>query len=192
MLVKAMKLQNKEGITVHFNKNISKDDNEIRIAFYANVGYCIEISQMLEYNLRKLICYYKSVNEIEKSEITKDNVEKICKFYDNFYEKTYKERFTLGRLTKELKKVQVIDSKILDNFDKINKYRIQVVHMIFQNNIIVNKFKDSKYVLDYNQNHLIPMINITEANNDFVIKMINMYKESLREYKEQVGVAIPQ
>jgi|SRR5690554_4478339 len=185
-----METDNKEKITVQFNTNISEDDTDIRIAFYANIGFFIEIAQMLEFNLRKLICYYKSVTEIEESEITRKNVERICKSYDDYYDKTYKDKYTLGKLTKELRKVQVIDSKILDKFDEINNYRIQVVHMIFQNNIIVDKLKDSKYVLDYNQNRLIPMINITDETNEFVIKTINTYKETLREYKAQVGIDI--
>ncbi|HHX66861.1 MAG TPA: hypothetical protein GX708_02250 [Gallicola sp.] len=185
-----METESKEKITIQYNLDISKDDNYIRIAFYANIGFFIEIAQMLEFNLRKLICYYKSVTEIEASEITKENVEKICKSYDNYYDKTYKDKYTLGKLTKELRKIQVIDPKILDKFDEINNYRIKVVHMIFQNNVIVDKFKDSKYVLEYNQNRLIPMINITNATNKFVIEMINTFKESLREYKTQVGIAI--
>jgi len=185
-----METDNKEKITVQFNTNISEDDTDIRIAFYANIGFFIELAQMLEFNLRKLICYYKSVTEIEESEITRKNVERICKSYDDYYDKTYKDKYTLGKLTKELRKVQVIDSKILDKFDEINNYRIQVVHMIFQNNIIVDKLKDSKYVLDYNQNRLIPMINITDETNEFVIKTINTYKETLREYKAQVGIDI--
>ena len=187
--VKAMETKSKEIVTVQFNSDISRDNTEIRIAFYANIGFFIEISQMLEFNLRKLICYYKSVTEIEATEITKENVEKTCKSYDEYYDKTYKDKYTLGKLTKELRKVQVIDSKILDKFDEINNYRIQVVHMIFQNNIVVEKLKDSKYVLEYNQNRLIPMINITDVTNMFVIQMINTYKESLREYKTQVGIA---
>jgi len=184
-----METKSKEIVTVQFNSDISRDNTEIRIAFYANIGFFIEISQMLEFNLRKLICYYKSVTEIEATEITKENVEKTCKSYDEYYDKTYKDKYTLGKLTKELRKVQVIDSKILDKFDEINNYRIQVVHMIFQNNIVVDKLKDSKYVLEYNQNRLIPMINITDVTNKFVIQMINTYKESLREYKTQVGIA---
>lgn len=185
-----MDINGNEQVTVLFNSNISKENNEIRNAFYANIGFFIEIAQMLEFNLRKLICYYKSVTEIEATEITKENVEKICKSYDDYYDETYKAKYTLGRLTKELRKVQVIVSKILDKFDEINNYRIQVVHMIFQNNIIVDKLKDSKFVLSYNQDRLIPMIKITETTNNFVIQMINTYKESLRDYKTQVGIAI--
>ena len=175
-----METDNKEKITVQFNTNISEDDTDIRIAFYANIGFFIEIAQMLEFNLRKLICYHKSVTEIEATEITKENVEKICKSYDDYYDETYKAKHTLGRLTEGLRKVQVIDSKILDRFSEINKYRNQVVHMIFQNNIIVDKLKSSIYVFDYNQNRLIPMIKITEATNNFVIQMINSLKKSLQ------------
>lgn len=185
-----METKSKEIVTVHLNSGISRDNTEIRIAFYANIGFFIEIAQMIEMNLRKLICYYKSVTEIEATEITSENVEKIVKLYDDYYDKTFKDKYTLGKLTKELIKVQVIDSKILDMFDEINKYRIQVVHMIFQNNIIVKKLEDSKYVLEYNQNRLIPMINLANETNKFVIQMINTYKESLREYKTQVVISM--
>ena len=36
--------------------------------FYTNIGFFIEVAQMLEFNLRKLICYELSVKEIEKYE----------------------------------------------------------------------------------------------------------------------------
>lgn len=34
-----MNIDCNKTITVQFNSNISKDNNEIRIAFYANVGF---------------------------------------------------------------------------------------------------------------------------------------------------------
>ena len=52
--------------TIQVDNNISTDDQEIRIAFYSNIGFFIEVAQMLEYNLRKLLCYHKSVTEIEE------------------------------------------------------------------------------------------------------------------------------
>lgn len=54
-------------LTIQFNSDIAEDDSNIRIAFYANIGFFIEIVQMLEFNLRKLICYHNSVTEIEKN-----------------------------------------------------------------------------------------------------------------------------
>ena len=36
--------------------------------FYTNIGFFIEVAQILEFNLRKLICYELSVKGIEKYE----------------------------------------------------------------------------------------------------------------------------
>ena len=55
-----------KDIQIQFNSDISKDNTEVRIAFYTNIGFFIEVAQMLEFNLRKLICYELSVKEIEK------------------------------------------------------------------------------------------------------------------------------
>ena len=71
-----------KDIQIQFNSDISKDNTEVRIAFYTNIGFFIEVAQMLEFNLRKLICYELSVKEIEKEDLTKDNVSKICQKYD--------------------------------------------------------------------------------------------------------------
>ena len=127
-------------LTIQFNSDIAEGDSNARIAFYANIGFFIEIVQMLEFNLRKLICYHNSVTEIETEEITQERVKKICDDNDKYYIKTYKDKFTLGRLTKELRNLDILQLDVLDVFDEINEYRILVVHKIFQNNIIVDNF----------------------------------------------------
>lgn len=38
---------------VQFNSDIAKDSTETRIAFYANIGFFIEVVQMPKFNLRK-------------------------------------------------------------------------------------------------------------------------------------------
>lgn len=67
-----------ENITIQFDSDISKDNTEIRIAFYSNIGFFLEVAQMLEFNLRKLLCYELSVKEIEKEGLTKEFVSNIC------------------------------------------------------------------------------------------------------------------
>ena len=57
-----------KDIQIQFNSDISKDNTEVRIAFYTNIGFFIEVAQILEFNLRKLICYELSVKEIEKED----------------------------------------------------------------------------------------------------------------------------
>lgn len=177
-------------LKIQFNSEIAEGDPNERVAFYANIGFFIEIAQMLEFNLRKLICYHNSVTEIEKGEITKERIKKICEENDEYYIKTYKDKFTLGKLTKELKNLSILQSNVLDNFDEINEYRILVVHKIFQNNIVVNKFKDAKYVMEYTNQRLLPMIEKATAINKMVIKVIEAYKEDLHKYKNDVGIVV--
>lgn len=59
-----------QSIPIQFNSEIAKDNEEVRIAFYANTGFFIEVAQMLEFNLRKLLCYERSVKEIGREGIT--------------------------------------------------------------------------------------------------------------------------
>lgn len=177
-------------LKIQFNSEIAEGDPNVRVAFYANIGFFIEIAQMLEFNLRKLICYHNSVTEIEKEEITKERLKKICEENDEYYIKTYKDKFTLGRLTKELRNLSILQSNVLDNFDEINEYRILVVHKIFQNNIVVDKFKDAKYVMEYTNQRLLPMIEKVTAINKMVIKVIEAYKEDLHKYKNDVGIVV--
>ena len=66
-----------EKISIQFNSDISKDSTETRIAFYTNIGFFIEVAQMFEFNLRKLLCYESSVKEIEKDGLSKESVTKI-------------------------------------------------------------------------------------------------------------------
>lgn len=73
-----------ETVKLFYNSNIAKGSSETRISFYVNIGFFIELAQMLEYNLRKLLCFKLSVKEIEDGDITKEKIEEICKKYDFF------------------------------------------------------------------------------------------------------------
>lgn len=170
--------------TISVDSDISKDDEQIRIAFYASIGYFIQVAQMLEYNLRKLICYAKSVSEIESGEITKGRVAEIHKKYDEYYLRTYKDKFTLGKLKDEVAKLNIFQPDAIALFKEINDYRAKVVHMIFQNNVICREFERSDKVLDYTTKRLVPMSDKTEVINKLVIKCIEDYREDLREYEK--------
>lgn len=168
--------------TILTDSGISKDNEHVRIALYANIGYFIQVVQMLEFNLRKLICYMKSVNEIKIGPITKERVDEIHKKYDEYYLKTYKKKFTLGKLKDELAKLNVFDSEAIECFEEINDYRIKVVHTIFQNNVVTNVFESTDNVLEYMMQRLVPMSNKTEELNKFVIKTITSYRDEFRKY----------
>jgi hypothetical protein len=170
-------------MTILTDSKISKDDEQIRVGLYANIGYFIHIAQMLEYNLRKLICYVKSVEEIESSEITKERVDEIHKKYDEYYLSTYKEKFTLGKLKNEVSKLNLLKPEVIAILKEINDYRTKIVHMIFQNNIICNELEQSDKVLDYIMQRLVPMSNKVTETNTFVLKCIDTFQEDFRKYK---------
>lgn len=73
---------------------------------------------------------------------------------------------------------------------EINDYRVLIVHKIFQNNLISNKLNSAKNVQDYIDMRLLPMINKANEVNKCIIKIINLYREDLRDYKKQVGIKI--
>jgi hypothetical protein len=170
-------------MTILTDEKISKDDEQVRIGLYANIGYFIHIAQMLEYNLRKLICYVKSVEEIESGEITKERVDEVHKKYDEYYLSTYKNKFTLGKLKDEITKLNMLKPEVIATFKEINDYRTKVVHMIFQNNIACNELEQSDKVLDYIMKRLVPMSNKVTETNSFVLKCIEAYQEDFRKYK---------
>ena len=176
-------------LTIQTDSSIADGDSNTRVAFYTAIGFFVEIAQMLEFNLRRLICYHKSVSEIEEGEITKDRVESVCSKYDKYYIDTYKAKFTLGRLTKELRNSSILKSDVFDVFDEINEYRITVVHKIFQNNIVVDKFREPSFVKDYISHRLEPMTEKVILMNQLVIKIIGEYQEDLHSYKSSVGIS---
>ena len=174
--------------TIQFDSNIAQGNSNIRVAFYANIGFLIEVVQMLEFNLRKLLCYHLSVNEIEKNELTKENVLSICKKYDDYYFKTYTDKWTLGQLKGEISKLNLLKDDIIGHFTEINDYRVLIVHKVFQNNIISHALEDAQKVSDYNKQRLIPMTNKAIACNNLVIKIIGAYRDDLRSYKRQFNI----
>lgn len=177
-----------KNITIQFNSDISNDNTEIRIAFYSNIGFFLEVAQMLEFNLRKLLCYELSVKEIEKEILTKEIVSNICHKYDEYYFKTYDEKWTLGKLKDKLKEITSLPNDATDLIKGINDYRSFIVHKIFQNNIISENLNKSEMVNNYIETRLVPMTNNAIKTNKMIIKVIESYRNALRAYKTQVGL----
>ena len=180
-------------LNIHFNSNIAKGNDAVRISFYANIGFFIEVAQMFEFNLRKLICYERSVKEIEQGEITKENVERICAKYDQYYDDTYlkKSKFTLGKLIGESKNDSSIPKEFFDYLEEMNNFRVNLVHKIFRNNIIRHDFDSAEFVLEYTNKRIIPMTNKAIEINKVIIGIIDLYRSDLHNYKAQVGLSLP-
>ena len=176
----------KDLFTIQFNSDIAKGNEAVRISFYANIGFFIEVAQMFEFNLRKLICYERSVKEIEQGEITKENVERICAKYDQYYDDSYlkKPKFTLGKLIKEAKNDSSIPTEFFDFLEKLNDFRVNLVHKVFQNN-------NAEFVLEYTNKRIIPMTNKAIEINRTIIGIIDLYRSDLHDYKVQVGLPLP-
>ena len=179
-------------ISIQCNSNIASGNDDVRISFYANIGFFIEVAQMFEFNLRKLICYERTVKEIEQSEITKEMVEQICAKYDKYYDDTYlkKPKFTLGGLINESKSDSSIPKDFFDFLDELNDFRVSLVHKVFQNNIIRHDFDSAEFVLEYTNKRIIPMTNKAIEINKAIIGIIDLYRVDLHDYKRQVGIKI--
>jgi hypothetical protein len=180
-------------ISIQFNPDIAKGNNTVRISFYANIGFFIEVAQMFEFNLRKLICYERSVKEIERGAITKENMERICAKYDQYYDDTYfgNPKFTLGKLINESKSDSSIPKEFFDFLDELNEFRTNLVHKIFQNNIIRHDFDSAEFVLEYTNKRIIPMTNKAIEFNKTIIDIIDLLRADLHDYKTQVGLPLP-
>ena len=179
-----------ENFTIQFNADIAKDNTETRIAFYSNIGFFIELAQMFEFNLRKLLCYELSVKEIEQGELTKERVISICAKYDEYYNETYTEKWMLGKLRSEVEKLTSLPSEISEIIKEINDYRNLIVHKIFQNNVISCGLRSAKTVQEYIDKRLLPIINKASAINKCIVKIIELYRDDLHSYKKQVGIEV--
>ena len=179
----------KENI-IQFNSDIAKGEDEVRIAFYANIGFFIEVAQIFEFNLRKLICYEMSVKEIEEGDITKERIEKICAKYDKYYYDTYSKKLTLGMLIKKARKKTSISEDNFSFLEKLNDFRVNIVHKIFQNNTISHNLGDAELVREYTQRRIVPMTDEAIVMNENLKEFIYQYRDKLRSYKMQVGLLI--
>lgn len=180
-------------ISIQYDSDIAKGNEVVRISFYANIGFFIEVAQMFEFNLRKLICYERSIKEIEQGAITKENVERICAKYDQYYDDSYlkKPKFTLGKLIKEAKNESSIPTEFFDFLEELNDFRVNLVHKVFQNNIIRHDFDSAEFVLEYTNKRIIPMTNKAIEINRTIIGIIDLYRSNLHDYKAQVGLPLP-
>ena len=177
-------------ISIQYDSDIAKGNEAVRISFYANIGFFLEVAQMFEFNLRKLICYERSVKEIENAVLTKENVEQICAKFNKYYDDSYNDRFTLGKLVNESKVNSSIPKDFFDFMTELNKFRIFIVHQLFQRNIINHDFESAKFVHDYTSKRIVPMTNRAIKVNKAIINIIDLYRTDLRDYKKQVGIEI--
>ncbi len=176
---------------IYGNSEIAKGDENTRLVFYASIGFFVEVAQMLEYNLRKLLCYEKSVKEIENGELTKERVGAICEKYDKYYDDTYIKKFTLGVLIGELEKEDDLLKEFIKFLKEVNEFRRKLVHSIFQSNITTKNLANPKMVRDYTEQRIILMTNKSIELNKAIINFIGVYREDLHTYKQQVGLSIP-
>ena len=178
-------------ISIQFDSPVATGDEAVRISFYANIGFFIEVAQMFEFNLRKLICYERSIKEIEQGEITKENVERACAKYDQYYDDSYLKKFTLGTLIGEAKNDSSVPKEFFDFLKELNDFRVNVVHKIFQNNIITQAFDSPEFVLEYTNKRIIPMTNRAVEINKRIIGIIDRYRVRLHDYKAKAGISLP-
>lgn len=178
----------KDCFTIQFNFDIAKESAETRISFYANIGFFIELAQMFEFNLRKLLCYELSVKEIEGGELTRERVVAICAKYDEYYNETYTDKWMLGKLRNEVEKLTSLPSEISEIIKEINDYRNLIVHKIFQNNVRSCSLQSAQIVQEYIDKRLLPMINKASETNKCIVKIIELYRDDLHSYKTQVGL----
>lgn len=93
------------------------------------------------------------------------------------------------KIKNEVSRAASIPPNVCDTLQKLNDYRIQVVHKIFQNNVITGNLGDSEIVRSYVGTRLIPMTDKAVETNALIIKEITKYQVTLHGYKKQVGIA---
>ena len=74
---------------------------------------------------------------------------------------------------------------------ELNEFRVNLVHKIFQNNIIRHDFDSAEFVLEYTNKRIIPMTNKAIEINRAIIGIIDLYRSDLQDYKAQVGFPLP-
>ena len=108
--------------------------------------------------------------------------------YDDSYLK--KSKFTLGRLIGESKNDSSIPNEFFDFLEELNDFRVNLVHKVFQNNIVRHDFDSAEFVLEYTNKRIIPMTNKAIEINKAIIGIIDLYRVDLRNYKIKVGIKI--
>ena len=99
--------------------------------------------------------------------------------------------YTLGKLIHEIKDKSSLPNELFDFLEKLNDFRVKIVHKIFQNNIIRHDFDSAEFVLKYTNQRIIPMTNRAIEINKDIIKIIDLYRTDLHVYKAQVGIPLP-
>lgn len=81
-----------------------------------------------------------------------------------------------------------LPSNTTDLIKEVNDYRIFIVHIIFQNNVISGNLRDPKTLNSYIEEKLIQMTHKASELNKMIIRAIELYRNDLRAYKARVGL----
>lgn len=96
----------------------------------------------------------------------------------------------LGKLISEAKNDSSIPVELFDFLEELNDFRVNLVHKVFQNNIIRHDFDSAEFVLEYTNKRIIPMTNKAIEINKTIIGIIDLYLTDLHDYKTQVGLPL--
>ena len=102
-----------------------------------------------------------------------------------------KPKFTLEKLIKKSKIDSSISKEFFDFLEELNDFRVNLVHKIFQNNIVRHNFDSAEFVLEYTNKRIIPITNKAIEINQAMIGIIDLYRDDLHDYKSRVGIPLP-
>ena len=141
---------------------------------WASVGFVVNLSQMIEYNLANIL----ALNEIL---VAFDNEEsmfvfeysELLKNADEWYKKL--DKFELGKILNEIKNKSIITEGFITFLDKIRLERNYFVHNVFKEDLFTKAFQD-------NPKQFIPRLqdligNMNMANEELVRIFADMKKE---------------
>lgn len=120
-----------------YNKYFTKSHEKI----YAHIGFMVNLSQMIEYNLANILALNDILSAFDKKEEIyvfeyNELLQKANEYYENL------EKKELGKLLGEINKKEIFTKELILEIDKIREERNYFIHRFFKDDLFTKKFQN--------------------------------------------------
>ncbi len=143
---------------------------------WGSIGFIVNLSQMIEYNLANILAIdeilsafdeVEYMNSIEYTEL----VEKTEKWYDIL------DRCEFGKILVNVKRKNLFTNDIIELLDDIRKKRNYYVHTIFKEDLFNKKFQENPKSMIPGLQELVGKMNYA---NTVLVEVLKMMKSELK------------
>ena len=155
---------------------MGNDIEENLVQLWGKVGFIVNLSQMIEYNLSNILAFDEILREFEdKESMTILEFNDLTTKANEWYKKLQSK--PLGNILKRVKEVEFFSIDTIERIKAMCEERNYVVHQLFKEDLKLKYLKtDPSYYFERLENLIEEMYSINNDLSDILEKQKNEYK----------------